>query len=633
MEVLKQAVILAGGKGTRLKERLDGRPKPLVLVDGIPLLQRQLESLASAGISQILVLVNHAADQISNFISAYEWGEVDIHCLNDGTPLGTAGATLRALDKLAEEFLVVYGDTLFDIDLDRFESFHLAHPESAATLLLHPNDHPYDSDIVEIGGNGEILHFHGYPHPSGSFLPNMVNAAMYIVRRPHLAEQDLQLNGVQDFAKDLFPDMLRRGKKLYGYVTPEYIKDIGTPERLDRAVADLQRGKVQGSSLRQPQRMIFLDRDGTINVPSGYISKEKDFNLLPGVADAIGKINKSSYKVCVITNQPVVARGECSLDGLRKIHNKMETELGAKGAYLDRIYFCPHHPDRGFPGEVAELKGDCLCRKPGLEMVRHAIADFNIDVNRSWFLGDTTVDLETARRAGIKSVLIRTGFNGMDGKFPLLYDYCFANLAQAVDFILTDFDRMCHQLSQYIFSNRNNEVILIGGRARSGKSTVAAVIKDLIVRQGADCKVVSTDNWIRSEAERSEGFWGRHDLDGMRSTLSVINDRRENININLPSYNPQKRISVNCSSVVTISCQTVVVIEGVTALALSDLIPSALRLNVVLEENVRKKRFFSYYEQMGRSEGSYKELYKSRCLDENQIIDELAIGSIEVSIR
>ena len=132
----------------------------------------------------------------------------------------------------------------------------------------------------------------------------------------------------------------------------------------------------------------------------------------------------------------MISRGDITIDGLRKIHNKMETLLGEDGAYIDRIYFCPHHPDKGFKGEISELKIKCECRKPSPGMILEAEKDLNIDLEKSWLIGDSTTDIKTAEDVGIKNILMTSGLGGKDKKFEVNADYIFDDLNQAVDFIL-----------------------------------------------------------------------------------------------------------------------------------------------------------------------------------------------------
>ena len=147
------------------------------------------------------------------------------------------------------------------------------------------------------------------------------------------------------------------------------------------------------------QKAIFLDRDGTINKYVGFLRNIDEFELLPGVIEAIKKINASGYLAIVVTNQPVIARGEVSYGELEEIHNKMETLLGEKGAYIDAIYYCPHHPDKGYDGEIPELKFECDCRKPKPGMLWKAATDFNVDLSKSWMIGDGENDVLAGKNA------------------------------------------------------------------------------------------------------------------------------------------------------------------------------------------------------------------------------------------
>ncbi|MCE5361502.1 MAG: HAD-IIIA family hydrolase, partial [Acidithiobacillus sp.] len=178
----------------------------------------------------------------------------------------------------------------------------------------------------DIDDSGTVLGFHPYPHSEMVWLPNLVNAGLYYVRRDALLPWK-DAPGMLDFGKDLFPDMIAHGMRLRGYKSPEYIKDVGTPERLDKVSADFRSGRIARSRLDHEQKAVFLDRDGTINREVGHLARVEDFELLPGVARAIRRLNGSEYRVCVVTNQPVVARGGCSPGELRRIHNKMETLL------------------------------------------------------------------------------------------------------------------------------------------------------------------------------------------------------------------------------------------------------------------------------------------------------------------
>lgn len=436
----RQAIILAGGKGTRLKERLGDLPKPMIPIAGKPLLEHQVELCAAHGFEDILFFTCHGADLIEKHFGDGRRWNVRIRHILEGEPLGTAGAVLSGLPHLAERFVVLYGDTMVNVDLDRIWKAHVKAGVDA-TLLLHPNDHPLDSDLVETNAQSRVIAFHNRPHPPGVWRQNLVNAGLYVLEKRALesiraSRVARHASGILDFGKHLFPEMLQRGARLLGYNSPEFIKDIGTPARYDRICAQFAAGVVQRSSLRTPQRAVFLDRDGTIIPDKDCLRTAEELELFPGAAGAIHELNQHGWRVVVVTNQPVVAKGWCGEAELQRIHNKLETLLGVEHAFLDRIYFCPHHPHKGFPGERPELKVDCDCRKPATGMIRQAVLELNIDLAQSWLIGDSTTDIQTARNAGLRSILVRTGAAGNDGKYAAQPDMEFDTLRMAVDFIV-----------------------------------------------------------------------------------------------------------------------------------------------------------------------------------------------------
>jgi len=329
----------------------------------------------------------------------------------------------------------MYGDTMVNVDLTRFWNAH-AGSGADATLFLHPNNHPLDSDLVEVNAANWITAFHNRPHASDRFFQNLVNAGLYILEKRLLHPWNAQRQPM-DFGKDLFPAVLSGGGKLFGYNSPEFIKDIGTPSRYDWVCSQYAAGIIQRSTLATPQRTVFLDRDGTLvkEVSSQGLHSAERLELLPGVAVAVHELNNSGWRAVLVTNQPVVAKGFCDEAEIQQIHNKLETLLGREHAFLDRIYYCPHHPEKGFAGERPDLKIQCRCRKPSTGMIEQAQNDLNVDLGNSWLIGDTTTDIQTALNAGLKSVLVKSGYAGTDRKHNVQADYTFDTLLEAVKFI------------------------------------------------------------------------------------------------------------------------------------------------------------------------------------------------------
>ena len=329
---------------------------------------------------------------------------VHIEYFVEEEPLGNAGALFCLRDKLTEDFLLLNADAVFDVDFERFVAFHREHG-GLATLFTHPNDHPYDSGLLITDGRGAVAQWLTKEDKRPKWYRNCVNAGLHVLspklleRKPDTAKIDLD--------RQILKPLAGTGK-MFAYQSPEYVKDMGTPERYEAVCRDFRAGRVQARNLKRKQKAVFLDRDGTINRYVGFLRDIDEFELLPGAAEAIRRINQAGYLAIVVTNQPVIARGEVTVEQLREIHNKMETLLGEQGAYLDGIYYCPHHPDRGFPGEVPELKIECDCRKPKPGLLLRAAEEFNIDLGASWMVGDRESDVKAGRAAGCRTKIIPT---------------------------------------------------------------------------------------------------------------------------------------------------------------------------------------------------------------------------------
>lgn len=425
------AVIMAGGRGQRLASRSQGLPKVLVPILGKPLLEYQMELLAGAGIKDVAVLTGFQAEAVARFCAGGgRWG-MRVRCMPDREARGPAAALLAALPSLGPRLLVLNGDTMMNLDLRRFQAAHQI-SGAAASLLLHPNDHPFDSDLVELDRHGRILAFHPKPHKSAPPC-NLVNAGVYLIETAALRRPFSSVP--REFIPDLFAELMGAGVALYGYRSPEYVKDAGTPERLDQVAADLATGSIARASLTQSAPAIFLDRDGTLveNVP--FLTSPDDLRLLHGVPQALKLLRAAGYRLVVVTNQSVIARGGCTEDNLIRIHNAMEIMLAASGAFLDAIYYCPHHPDFGFAGEVAELKRICDCRKPEIGLVRRAVADLNLDLAGSWFIGDSQVDMLCAARAGIRAIGVGSDKSRVE-RYSAQPDCYLPDLLSAANFIV-----------------------------------------------------------------------------------------------------------------------------------------------------------------------------------------------------
>jgi D,D-heptose 1,7-bisphosphate phosphatase len=621
---VKQAVVLAGGKGTRLRSVLGDDPKPLATVSGRTILGHQLDLLVRHGFDEAVLLVSHGADRISAWLEDGAPPGLRITLVADGEPRGTAGAVLAALDHLAPSFAVLYADTMLGVDLSRFYRWHAAVPETAVSLFLHPNDHPQDSDLVEQDSTGRILRFHPYPHPEGVWLPNLVNAALYMVNRDALLPFRASAPPI-DFGKDLFPRMLQAGALLRGYVSPEYIKDAGTPARLDRVRRAHASGAVARASLDQKQNAVFIDRDGTLNQDIGHISSAEQLEVFSFVGPALRRLNEAEWRAIVVTNQPVLARGETDEAGLQRIHARLDSEVAQHQAYFDRLFYCPHHPDAGFAGEVAALKQTCTCRKPAPGMLLSAAEELNVSLPESWLIGDSTADLGAAELSGVSSILVETGSGGLDDRYPFEPGFGACDFAAAVSFILDAYPSLAHAVAPMLAQIRAGEDWFIGGLARSGKSTLAATLARELRMRGLNVAVIQLDRWLLSEDQRRAGVLGRYEMTEIESAFQTAQARRESqVTLSLPVYSRRSRARLAMTRKLALPPGTVVLWEGTVALELARLTGfSEYTIQVETDSAARRTRFDRFYRLRGLEPDEISAIWASREGDEYPVLGAL----------
>ena len=426
-----KTVIMAGGKGTRISSVASDIPKPMIKIEGKPVLEHEIECLRNQGYTDLIITVSHLGPVIMDYFGDGSRFGVQIHYFIEETPLGNAGALFKIRDELDSDFLLLNADAIFDVDFTRFVDYHHKR-RGLVSLFTHPNNHPSDSGVLIADENGAVKQWLTKEDARPQWYRNRVNAGLHIIN-PKVIDMtgiDSESIGTVDsdgkvIKVDLDRNILKPlcgAGKMFCYDSPEYVRDMGTPDRFKAVCKDFAAGRVKAKNLKQKQKAAFLDRDGTINKYVGFLRSIDEFELLPGVAEAIKKINESGYLAIVVTNQPVIARGEVTIPELQLIHNKMETLLGAEGAYLDAIYYCPHHPHRGYEGEVPELKIDCDCRKPKPGMLLKAAKDYNIDLSQSWMIGDGENDVKAGKAAGCKTVLIGSGDYGQNAIATSLFN-------------------------------------------------------------------------------------------------------------------------------------------------------------------------------------------------------------------
>lgn len=617
-------VVLAGGRGTRMGVVTTKLPKPMVRLGGKPILEHQIELAKRYGFTDIHVLTGHLGEVIEEYFGGGErWG-VEIRYSRESEPLGTAGAVREISEHLNEEFLVFYGDVMMDVDLGAFSRFHHQQHDALASIAVHPNDHPYDSDLVEIGPDDRVTAIHSKPHSPGALHRNLVSAALYFLS-PKLL-QHVGRGTFSDFGKDIFRKLVLAGEDIRAYNTREYIKDIGTVQRLKEVEADLHSGRVARFNRSHALGAVFLDRDGVLNPDDEPLRTPEQMTLYPGVPGAVRSLNKSERLSVVVTNQPLIAKGIVSETDLANIHAKLETLLSGEGAYLDRIYHCPHHPEGGHPGERPEYKIECDCRKPRPGMIEQAVTDLNIDLADSFIVGDRTVDIMTGQNAGVTTILVRTGCAGTDGPIARDPDFVCDDLADAVRFVTERYAPLVAEAEKALVlalqGGHPRPMIVVAGLSRSGKSTFASVLGIVMGKRGIVSRRLHLDHWIVGLEQRHPGGTVR-DRYRYLEIAEAVERLLHGEQIEFDRYDAARRGPDGRRVTLAVAEAEVLVVEGTVGLDLPALREMAtLRVYVEVPESVRKTRFIAFYRHKGLDESTIESLYSEREISERPVILE-----------
>lgn len=408
--MVKQAVIIAGGFGSRLVAGGINVPKPLLKVGGKSVIEWQIINLEREGISEIIFLLGQNAQEIINYIKTLK---TRILCsfIVEESPLGTGGALLNAINFLDDIFLVLYGDLLMDCSLRNLISD--SEKSEFGSIALRPSDHPLDSDLVQISIENEISDIFLKPNFFESNRRNLAMTGLMCLKKKLLVDmRNVQYFSKIDLEKNLIkPIVISRGglrpSKLNGF-----IKDIGTIVRLEQA-EELWKTRLDW---QEPCKAVILDRDGVVNYFSGDIKDINQIRIVEDLASSVEILKREKFKIFVATNQPGIAKGYLSWDELSLINGFVDMELSKKGLFFDGWYVCPHHPEKGFSGEILKLKFDCLCRKPNTGLVRQIEEDFQLDRKKSWFIGDQVTDFKLAVSVGLSFIQIGNFF---EAPFPV----------------------------------------------------------------------------------------------------------------------------------------------------------------------------------------------------------------------
>jgi D-glycero-D-manno-heptose 1,7-bisphosphate phosphatase len=382
MPTTRQAVILVGGKGTRLGSLTMEAPKPMMAIGNKPFIHLLIEEIARHGFQDIILLCGHLAERIYSVFDGITVLDARVRCVVEPQPMGTGGALQHAVDLLNEEFLLLNGDSLFDLNLLDLQTLADGGDWLGKVALRSlPDTRRYGT--VALAG----VRITAFAEKAANG-PGLINGGVYMLKREVV---DLIQHIPCSLELDILPKLVAQ-ERLLGRAYSGYFIDIGIPEDLQRAQAELPIRK---------RPTLFFDRDGVLNHDNGYTHRIEDFLWMPGVVDAIKLFNDRGWLVIVVTNQAGIAHGYYDDVAVTSLHAWMQEQLRLKGAHVDAFYYCPHHPE----GSVSELATECTCRKPEPGMLLRAMSEWPVDRSCAFLIGDKLSDLEAASRAGVKGVL------------------------------------------------------------------------------------------------------------------------------------------------------------------------------------------------------------------------------------
>jgi D-glycero-D-manno-heptose 1,7-bisphosphate phosphatase len=380
MEKLRQAVILAGGQGTRLRPLTLTTPKPLIPIHGKPFAAYLVTLLKNNGIEEIIFLTGYLGEQFPSYFGDGSAFGVSIKYSHSAIEDDTAERIRKAKDLLDEHFLLLYGDNYWPLNLEKLLAFHKER-NTLATVTVYERQDPEKKNNMRVSLNGFVEVYDKKRETPGL---NGVDIGFFILSREVL---NFLPQENKNFESSVLPQLIDK-KQLAGFLTKQPYWGLTDIERLP----SVER------ALNPKRRVLFLDRDGTLNVrppQAEYIQNKKEFIFLPGAVEALQQLAANGYEMYLISNQPGIARGVMTEQNLQDIHTYLQEELQKKGVTLSGIYYCPHGWDDG-----------CECRKPKPGMLFRAAREHNIDLSRSIFVGDDERDKEAGDAAGVPTILV-----------------------------------------------------------------------------------------------------------------------------------------------------------------------------------------------------------------------------------
>lgn len=389
-----QAVIICGGYGSRLNKIYKQTPKALIKFKKKPNLDHIIKALKKNNITEYLFLTKHLNKKIIRFLKKKKINNAKI--LQDRYLSGTGGALLEAIPFLKKEFLVIYSDLFINFDYKKFIKF-AKNKKANVCIAVHANSHPFDSDTVEYDSNFKIIKI--VEKNTKQYKENNSIAGIFYFKKSFLSEKNFRKYKTIDIVKNLLSIKIKN--KIFAYKTLDYIKDFGTPGRINLIKKEIRK-KIINYKIKK--NAVFLDRDGVINKEIGGVTKLDQFKIINGVGKAINLLNKRNIPCFIVSNQAQIAKGLLKISTLKKINCTLDLYLSKFNAYIDDFLICPNFNNKKITKKnVSFFWKD---RKPHPGMIKELAKRHNINLKKSYFIGDSDLDILCGKKCKMKTILV-----------------------------------------------------------------------------------------------------------------------------------------------------------------------------------------------------------------------------------
>ena len=369
-------VILAGGKGSRIKSLIKDRPKPMAIFNNKPFLEYIIQFYSKYIFKNIFILTGYKSKSIKKKFDNKKYNFTNIKCLTENRPLGTGGALNLLKRKKINDFILINGDTFINVDLSKLIKSCNKNSFGALTLIKNKS-YKSNKKLTTLNIKANKLF---YQQKTG-----LMNAGVYFFKKKILKFIE---NKNLSLENDILPKLIKKGK-ISGIKTNKFFIDIGTPKNFKNA------NRVLLKNFKKPAA--FLDRDGVINYDRGYVHKIKDFKFRPNVIKGLKFLKDKDYYIFIITNQAGIGKGIYTINQFYKLQNDIKTILQKRNIFFDDVNFCPYHPK----AKIKKFRKKTKLRKPGNLMIKQIYRNWHINMKKSFMIGDKVTDRICAKKSNL----------------------------------------------------------------------------------------------------------------------------------------------------------------------------------------------------------------------------------------